>query len=481
MRARCVVSGFGLAVVAALAMGGCSSGPGAGGTGGAAAGTSGTAGRGGSAGGTAGTGGVAGTSGATGTGGAAGAGGGAGRGGSAGGTGGTAGTGGSGTCTPRYTVEAKQTPAAIMLVVDRSASITASHWSSLGVGMSTALDNSLFDDLSVGFLAYPQAYTDPPMCLCDSLGVDLATCRAQLAPGSACGVVGTPDVPIGNVGRSPALAASGVRHDIQQWMQVTHSRLSTTDDGAPVYAAMAAGYDALKAAAPTRRMLLLATDGGFSCTAVSSPARPGYSNATTCADWEQPDSVNALIASRRTDPTAPVETVVIGLVGSHSTGQMQGSFATPPYAMALALSTYAVSGSPTSVDAACAKTATFTMAGAAPAMPCHIDLAGTSTPTATAIADATRLARRRALGCVYDVPALPNGETFDAAQTRVTLTTDGTVRSVRRRTTPTDTCATDGCWDVDTAGHVTVLGMSCDRFCNSAKATISLAGGCPAN
>ena len=478
MRARCVVSGFGLAIVAGLAVGGCSSGPGAGGTGGAAAGTSGSAGRGGTAGGTAGTGGTAGAGGGAGTGGMAGTGGSAGAAGRGGATG-TAGTGG-GTCTVRYTVEAKQTPAAIMLVIDRSASITAAHWGSLGVGVITALDNSLFDDLSIGLLAYPQAYTDPPMCLCDSLGVDLATCRAQLAPGSACGVVGAPDVAIGNVARQQSLAASGVRRDIGQWLQVTHTRLSTTDDGAPAYAAMAAGYDALKAAAPTRRALLLATDGGFSCAAVSSPARPGYSNGT-CADWEQPDTVNQLITSRRTDPTAPVETVVIGLVGSHSTGQMQGSFATPPYAMALALSTFAVSGSPTSVDAACSKTATFTMAGAAPAMPCHIDLAGSSTPTATAIADATRLARRRALGCLYDVPTLPNGETFDAAQTRVTLTTDGTVRSVRRRTTPTDACATDGCWDVDTAGHVTLLGASCDRFCNSARATITLAGGCPAN
>jgi len=460
MRSRCVGSGCGLAMVAALAVGGCSSGPGAGGTGGAAAGTSGTAGRGGTAGGGTGMGGMAGTGGG-------------------GGATGTAGTGG-GACTVRYTVEAKQTPASIMLVIDRSASITAAHWSSLGVGLSTALDNSLFDDLSIGFLAFPQAYTDPPMCLCDSLGVDLATCRTQLAPGSACGVVGTPDVAIGNVARQQSLAASGVRHDILQWMQVTHTRLSTTDDGAPVYAAMAAGYDALKATAPTRRALLLATDGGFSCAALSSPVRPGYSNGT-CADWEQPDSVNQLITSRRADPTAPVETVVIGLVGSHSAGQMQGSFATPPYAMALALSTFAVSGSPTSVDPACSKTATFTMTGAAPAMPCHIDLAGSSTPTATAIADATRLARRRALGCVYDVPTLPNGETFDAAQTRVTLTTDGTARSVRRRTTPTDACATDGCWDVDTAGHVTLLGASCDKFCNSAKATIALAGGCPAN
>ena len=51
-----------------------------------------------------------------------------------GGTTGTAGTGG-GACTVRYTVEAKQTPASIMLVIDRSASITAAHWSSLGVGL----------------------------------------------------------------------------------------------------------------------------------------------------------------------------------------------------------------------------------------------------------------------------------------------------------------------------------------------------------
>ena len=65
--------------------------------------------------------------------------------------------------------------------------------------MITALDDGLFDDLSIGLLAYPQAYTDPPYCLCDGLGVDLRdlphAARARLGLPRLV----PPDVAISNV------------------------------------------------------------------------------------------------------------------------------------------------------------------------------------------------------------------------------------------------------------------------------------------
>ena len=292
------------------------------------------------------------------------------------------------------------------------------------------------------------------MCLCDSLGVDLATCRAQLAPGSACGVVGTPGVAIGNVARQQSLAAaasvttscSGCRSRARGCPPPT-TALPSTPRSPP------ATTRSRRRRPPSR--LLLATDGGFSCAALSLPVRTGYSDGA-CADWEQPDGVNQLITSRRTDPTAPVGTVVIGLVRSHWTGQIRGHFP-PPVRDGTGAQHLRVQRIAPSIDPACSRTATFTMTGAAPAMPCHIDLAGGSTPTAAAIArrDATgaparaRLRVRRA-GATKRRDVRCRADARDAHDRR-----HGAQRA--QRTTPTDACATDAArtW---TGRTVTLLG-----------------------
>ena len=81
-----------------------------------------------------------------------------------------------------------------------------------------------------------------------------------------------------------------------------------------------------------------------------------------------------MIGVQSTPPGLYSLTFVVGVPGSDSTGQPQGPYATPPYNMLLALSTYAVSGSPTTVDPTCDSSAVFTQGGPAPAVPCHFDM-----------------------------------------------------------------------------------------------------------
>jgi hypothetical protein len=381
-------------------------------------------------------------------------------------------------CTPRYTLDAKQTPGSVMFVVDMSARMSGAPWAALSAGLIAAVDRGAFDDLSIGLAAFPQSFADPPPCLCQGLGLDLPTCKAAVAPGIACGESTSADVAISDAARQRSTGATGVRRDLKQWLAVNHP-LSSTDGSSPGYAAMVAGYAALHAAVPARRALVLVTDGGFNCASYAVASRPGYSDGF-CNDWEYPDTVNTLIAQMHLD-VAPVETFVVGLPGTHSTGAMQGTFSTAPYSLELALSTYAVSGSPSTVDATCDKGAIFAQTGQPPAHPCHVDLGGSSALDSTLAATALGLARRRALGCVYDVPTLPAGETFDPATTQVSVTLDGVARAVRHRTASTDACAADGCWDVDSGGHVTLLGDACDATVTATAAAVSIVGGCPTN
>ena len=77
--------------------------------------------------------------------------------------------------------------------------------------------------------------------------------------------------------------------------------------------------------------------------------------------------------------------------------------------MLLALSTYAVSGSPTTVDPTCDKSAVWTQDRRAPANPCHIDLSNGANFNASALATAIANLRGKELGCVYDLPPPPVG------------------------------------------------------------------------
>ena len=388
------------------------------------------------------------------------------------------GVGGGGPACAKFTAEAQQAPAAMLTVLDASASMNkSSKWGTAQLAIKSAIDKDVFDTMSLGLTVFPASFINPPPCICSYVGLDQATCNAILAPGVSCGVSVLPQVPVAPAGKDKTNAPTGVRRQVYDWL-VGHPPLSNGDDGSPIYDALKAGYESLKTENIARRMLVLITDGGFSCTSVASPARPGYADDYSCPDWEYPDSVNALIAGARSDPNKPIFTFIVGVPGSNSTGVDVDGFATPPYNMLLALSTYAVSGSPDTVDPSCDKGAIFTQGAPAPAKPCHIDLSNGAQFNADTLAKAIADVRGKALGCVYDLPPPPPGEQIDKTQVNVNLTLDGMLQNLKKRTDPLDLCPQDGCWDYTPDGKVQLLGKACESLGAATDAKVDIQVGC---
>jgi len=382
----------------------------------------------------------------------------------------------------KFSAEAKQAPAAMLIVLDASASMNkAQKWGTAQLAIVSAIDKDVFDSMSLGLVVFPASITDPPQCLCDYVcgplgGCDIATCKQFIGGGVSCGVSFLPQVAVAPAGIDKSNAPMGVRHSIYNYL-VSTQPLSNSDDGSPIYDALSAAYNTLKLYPVERRIAMLITDGGFSCTSVSSPARPGYSDGA-CPDWEYPDSVNTLIKGARTDASKPIYTFVVGVPGSNSTGAMVDGFATAPYKMRLALSTYAVSGSPDTVDPACDSAAVFTQNGAEPAKPCHIDLSNGTSFNPDALAKAISDVRGKAIGCVYDLPAPPPGQTIDPTQVNVSINVDGTGIDLKKRKDTTDLCGLDGCWDYTADGKVEVLGKACEQLGAATSAKVDILVGC---
>lgn len=382
----------------------------------------------------------------------------------------------------KYTQEAKQASAALLFVVDGTASMSQSQkWGTAQIATITAIDKDAFDNTSLGLVRFPGTFTDPPKCLCDyvcgSLGCDIATCKALAFPtGIACGVNFLPQVAIADSGTQKS-NQGGVRKSIYDYLaNPANGPVNDPSDASPIYDALVAGYAALGAQTIDRRALILITDGGFSCTSVSNPTRPGYTDGA-CNDWEYPDSVNALIQQHHDDAAKPVNTFIVGVPGSDSTGAKQGSYATAPYNMLLALSTYAVSGSPETVPADCDKTLKFSTTGAAPAKPCHFDLSKSGF-NADQLATAIEQIRGKALGCVFDIPAPPAGEVVDKNKTNVNLTLEGKTETIPKRSDPNDACATSPCWDFKGDNQIELIGKACEDLSKSKDAKVEIFSGC---
>lgn len=390
---------------------------------------------------------------------------------------GAGGAGGAGGACAKFSAEAKQLPAAMLVVLDMSASMKkAQKWGTAQLAVVSAIDKDVFDSMSLGLVTFPSSFTDPPQCVCDYVEQQVGLpCSLAVPNGVSCGFSALPQVAIAPAGKEKSNDNMGVRKKIYDYL-VANSPLSNDDDGSPVYDALNAAYNALKAYNIEQRMAVLITDGGFSCTSLS--ARPGYTDGYGCPDWEYPDSVNQLIASARTDAAKPITTFVIGVPGSNSTGAKVDGFDTPPYKMRLALSTYAVSGAPDSVDPACDKGAVFTQNGADPAVPCHIDLAGGAAFDADVLAKAISDIRGKALGCVYDLPDPPPGEMIDLMLVNVIVTLNGMVTTVPKRSKPDDTCADAPCWDYNAKGQVEILGKGCADIGGAADAKVEIQVGC---
>ena len=378
---------------------------------------------------------------------------------------------GSGGACAQFTAEATQAPAAMLMALDASASMAGnSKWGTAQLAIATAIDKDVFDTMSLGLVTFPQSKVPPPQCLCGGI----PNCGAFIQVG--CGISALAQIPLTPAGIDKTNSPTGVRHDIYQFL-VTHNPINDGADGSPIYEALVAGYNALKLYNIEKRLLVLITDGGFSCTSLSSPQRPGYYDGA-CFDWEYPDTVNALIKGAHDDPTTPINTFIVGVPGSGSTGANQNGYATAPYHMKLALSTYAVSGSPETIDPACDSSAVFTQGGSDPVAPCHIDLSNGAAFDANALATAIEGLRGQALGCVYDLPPPPAGETIDLALVNVDVTLDGVTSSIPRRSDPSDDCAVDGCWDYNAANQVEILGKTCGDIGVASSAKVDLLVGC---
>lgn len=390
-------------------------------------------------------------------------------------TNGSGGSGGFGECAT-FSAAAEQAPAAMLIVLDKSASMnTQQKWPTAQLAVVSAIDNDAFNSMSLGLVTFPASFTLPPQCLCDACcGGDPGLCGLVFDPGVSCGVSALPQVAIAPAGTEKS-NQGGVRKAIYDYL-VAQAPLSNGDDGSPIYDAMRLGYESLKTYDVDKRILALITDGGFSCTSVASPPRPGYSDGA-CLDWEYPDSVNQLITTARDDATKPINTFIVGLPGSDSTGQMQGSFATPPYIMKLALSTYAVSGSPDTVPQDCDSDAVFTQGGAAPAVPCHVDL--TVGPfDGQVLADAIKQIRGQALGCEYDLPDPPAGETINPDKVNVSLTLEGATSTLPKRSDASDECTDEGCWDYLDDDTIVLVGKSCTDVTDAQMAQVDIVVGC---
>lgn len=397
---------------------------------------------------------------------------------------GSGGSGGSESCAT-FSAAAKQATAAMLFVLDGSASMNQQNkWGTAQLAVVQAIDKDVFDTMSLGMVTFPSSFVDPPKCLCDFYfaGQGPAQCKASFAaligaPGVSCGTSVLAQVPIAPAGISKSNAPSGVRHEMYQYLVKTNP-LSNGDDGSPIYDALQKGYDSLRGPSviADKRIVVLITDGGFSCTSIANPPRGGESDGA-CLDWEFPDTVNGLINGARIDASKPVNTFIVGVPGSDSNGEMQGAYATPMYNMRLALSTYAVSGSPDTVDPACDKNAVFTKNGPPPVKACHIDLSSGGNFNPDALANAIAAIRGKALGCIYTLPDPPPGKAIDLGLVNVVVTVGGVKATIPKRAAPADTCTNDGCWDY-TGTQVELLGKTCADVSAATDAKVDITVGC---
>ncbi len=120
-----------------------------------------------------------------------------------------------------------------------------------------ALDQPVFDTMTVGLIAAPNAAVTGPACV------------ANLPV--ACGVPAFPQVPLKPAGQYKSTDSTGVRHDIYNWLAANNASDYGVGDGNPLYSAIQASLGAIQLwPGPGKRILLVVTDGAISCTSLSN-------------------------------------------------------------------------------------------------------------------------------------------------------------------------------------------------------------------
>ena len=355
---------------------------------------------------------------------------------------------------------AESAPAAMLFVLDASGSMgNDNKWADAQQAIVTAMDLHVFDSLSLGLLAYPQVTKELAMCpALKAFGVKVN-----------CEVSGLPQVPLTLAGKDVS-NTTGVRKQIYDTL-VADSPTAGPGNGNPVYDAMQTGIGALQGFKTTKRLMFFITDGGASCTSQDTPQRPYYKDGNGCDDWEDPDNIVTMLKNAHDDPVAPVNTLVVGVKGADNTDPQDN----PPYRIRLALSAYALAGSPETVPSGC--DGTYTKSGSDPTLPCHFDL--TTTPSfSSALSTDIETIRNQLLGCTFALPT-PKSGTLDTNKVNVQYSTGGKPIPIDKRAKSSDPCTTGaGCWDYDASGDVQLIGNACTAVEGSKSANVQILVGC---
>ena len=231
--------------------------------------------------------------------------------------------------------EARQSPAAMLAVLDRSSSMSeGSKWTVAAQAIVQAFDRDIFDSMHIGLYAAPSGTRQGPACI---FGFPVA-CQAPAFP--------QVDLQLAGGDKSPA--PMGVRRDIKSWLTQNFPD-NGVGDASPLYGALEASILALRSwNVDGKRMLFVVTDGTISCNQFST--RPGFPDCNVCdRDWEDPLNIVKLLGDANADPKKPIETFIVGVPGADTYDAKGCNY--PPYHMRIALSAIAYAGAPRYVPA----------------------------------------------------------------------------------------------------------------------------------
>ncbi len=368
-------------------------------------------------------------------------------------------------CQVAQTYTAASAPAAMMVVLDKSASMAQGNkWQAAAQAIVQSTDQGVFDSMSLGLYAAPNGPTAAPMCL-QMYGITQVSCGAPAFP----------QIDLQPTMGLKSSAASGVRRQIKDWLNA-NSPDTGLGDPSPLYVSIQTAIDALRGWNQNgKRIMLVITDGSISCNQLSQPQRSGYPDANGCnIDWENPQNIVSLLAQAHADPNQPIESFIIGVPGSDTYDPTGASY--PPYHMRLALSAMAYAGSPSSVPGAC-NGRVYTKTGGDPTIPCHFDLTIGSL-SAASVANAIATARQKVASCTYDLPKVGGGMLPDKSQVNVGLSINGQKTDLYRRKDSSNACITDGCWDYNALGQVELIGKACTDVQANVTAEVKVSIGC---
>ncbi len=363
------------------------------------------------------------------------------------------------------TYQATQAPAAMLVLLDRSASMAdANKWVFAAQAVVKALDQDVFDTMTVGLMTAPSGPVNAPQCVIEaSFGAITQV---------ACGVAPFPQVDLMAAGKLKSTDAMGVRHDIKAYITNTSPEVNDPDS-TPMYGAIQAALGDLQSIPNMKRILMVVSDGSWDCNVFSN--RPGYDDCNGCSrEWENPQNVVTLLAAANKDPNAPVETFIVGVPGA-DTYDASGCM-NPPYHMRAALSAIAYAGSPMNVPANCTGK-TYAQNTPDPQVSCHFDMTQGNFNT-QALADAISQVRGKVLGCVFDLPPVDGGM-VDLNQVNVTYSVNGGMdMQLFKRMDPMNPCTNTGCWDYTVDNKVQLIGKACDDVKGGMNAKVQIVLGC---